>query len=527
MKKFFILVVLSFLVIPIFSAKAAETLAQRLKGYILLQVEERGEAWYVNPDDSKRYYMKDGVVAYEMLREFGLGIADADLAKIPVGIEERFEDTDTDKDGLADRLEEGLETNLNLADTDKDGVSDGQEVKSGNNPLGAGKMAVDTNLVGRLKGKILLQVQKAGQAWYINPKDGKRYYMKNGDAAYQIMRFLSLGITNSDLEKITKSDWSVPNISQSKSDHFFVKKITDNFFSPKIDSNNGIYYLSRGSENSSELRKFTLSADLIIAEKGLWNIYVDNKNNIWGYNSYDDTDDGLYFLDNTKLTKFTAGDYYLKWVKVASENDFLPSSSIYDIASNSEGLWIATDKGLVFYNYNTWKTFTYNDWKPDDYFKDNRIDQVEANDSYVVFRSVFDTYVYKDGKFIEISDMVDGMSDLYLDGNFLWQYTNNSYITKGVYRYNINTKEQKLFGNEEGLDNLKIDSVSKDSQGNLWFAANADKDEFGGLYKYDGSNFTKYFRDEGSTSFNFYDLLIDSNDNIYACGLGDLYKLEF
>jgi hypothetical protein len=36
----------------------------------------------------------------------------------------------------------------------------------------------------------------------VNPADGKRYYMKDGDIAYEIMRYLSLGITNKDLEKI-------------------------------------------------------------------------------------------------------------------------------------------------------------------------------------------------------------------------------------------------------------------------------------------------------------------------------------
>ena len=53
-----------------------------------------------------------------------------------------------------------------------------------------------------LKGKILLQVESRGEAWYIYPDDGKRYYMTDGDAAYQIMKFLSLGISNIDLEKI-------------------------------------------------------------------------------------------------------------------------------------------------------------------------------------------------------------------------------------------------------------------------------------------------------------------------------------
>ena len=63
-------------------------------------------------------------------------------------------------------------------------------------------LSYNQKLVNRLKGKILLQVESRGEAWYVNPKDGKRYYMKDGDAAYQIMRFLSLGITNADIQKM-------------------------------------------------------------------------------------------------------------------------------------------------------------------------------------------------------------------------------------------------------------------------------------------------------------------------------------
>ena len=56
-------------------------------------------------------------------------------------------------------------------------------------------------------GKILLQVESRGEAWYLNPSDGKRYYMKDGEQAYQIMRFLSLGITNTDLRKIAVGEF--------------------------------------------------------------------------------------------------------------------------------------------------------------------------------------------------------------------------------------------------------------------------------------------------------------------------------
>lgn len=182
--------------------KIDDKLTSRLKGKILLQVEQNGEAWYVDPMSGKKFYLRDGNGAYTVLNVFGLGITNTDLAKIPVGIEERAKDQDSDSDGLPDKLEEALGTNVNNKDSDNDGHLDGEEVKNNYNPKGEGKSKVDTNLTNRLKGKILLQVQANGQAWYINPTDGKRYYMKDGSQAYQIMRFLSLGIKNDDLRKI-------------------------------------------------------------------------------------------------------------------------------------------------------------------------------------------------------------------------------------------------------------------------------------------------------------------------------------
>ncbi|MDP2812133.1 MAG: hypothetical protein Q8O32_00375, partial [bacterium] len=181
---------------------SSSDLLPRLRGYILLQVQKNGESWYVNPTEEARIYMKDGIVAYSVMANLGLGITNSDLAKIPVGVEKRFECVDNDNDGLCNKLEVGLETDINDNDSDNDGYLDGSEVLSGYNALGLGKLTYDYSLVNRLRGRIVLQVQKNGQAWYINPSDGKRYYMPDGEAAYQIMRFLSLGITNSDLERI-------------------------------------------------------------------------------------------------------------------------------------------------------------------------------------------------------------------------------------------------------------------------------------------------------------------------------------
>ena len=126
------------------------------------------------------------------------------MSNIPVGIEDRASIVDSDQDGLADQLEEALGTDPFNNDTDGDGFLDGVEVKSGYNPLGPGRASF-SDLGNDLEGKILLQVESLGEAWYIH--DGKRYYMKNGTQAYEIMRFLSLGITNEDLRKIFVGDF--------------------------------------------------------------------------------------------------------------------------------------------------------------------------------------------------------------------------------------------------------------------------------------------------------------------------------
>lgn len=57
------------------SAASAQTLGNKLKGKILLQVESHGEAWYVNPKDEQRYYLGKPSDAYQLIRELGIGIS--------------------------------------------------------------------------------------------------------------------------------------------------------------------------------------------------------------------------------------------------------------------------------------------------------------------------------------------------------------------------------------------------------------------------------------------------------------------
>ncbi len=149
MKNFkLLLFVLFFVLVP---GLTQAQVSQNVSGYITLQVEESGEAWYIYPTDLQRYYLGRPADAFEIMRELGLGITDADLARIPI--------SSTSWDGEA-------------------------------------------GLMNTVRGKILLQVEQSGEAWYVYPGDNRRYYLGRPDDAFEIMRNLGLGISNTDLYTI-------------------------------------------------------------------------------------------------------------------------------------------------------------------------------------------------------------------------------------------------------------------------------------------------------------------------------------
>jgi len=140
------------------SVLATDTsLVQRLSGRILLQVESYGRAWYIDPVSQTRVYLQNGEEALRLMRQLGLGITDADLTRIPTNSGEL-----------------------------------------GNKELSQ-----------RLAGRIVLQVEQHGEAWYIDPVTLTRTYLPTGEAAYELLRQHGLGITTANLSQIAMNDWQV------------------------------------------------------------------------------------------------------------------------------------------------------------------------------------------------------------------------------------------------------------------------------------------------------------------------------
>ncbi|MFH2105538.1 MAG: lamin tail domain-containing protein [Parcubacteria group bacterium] len=163
MKKSFLLTLAGLVILTVFAfglpsqTKASGPASEHLKGYILLQVESNGEAWYIDPQDSLRYYLARPTDAFNIMRLLGLGATHADIEKIPSNL---HDDSDL------------LFANMHI-------------------------------------GEILLDVERNGEAWYIYPGDMWGYYLDRPATAFQVMRNTGLGATDSNVMNIT------PNVSIS------------------------------------------------------------------------------------------------------------------------------------------------------------------------------------------------------------------------------------------------------------------------------------------------------------------------
>lgn len=218
MRKKHILLIFSILVfffsLFLLADAASDDLANKLSGRILLQVESHGEAWYINPETKERNYLGRPDDAFNVMRQAGIGAKNSDLDRIPVALD-NLSGEDSDSDGLPDNLEVALGLNPNNSDSDGDSFSDYVELQNSYNPLGTNKLSFDNSFSKAQAGRILLQVERNGEAWYINPENNKRYFLGRPSDAYNLMRRLGLGISNENLEQINQNQFSHQFSSQN------------------------------------------------------------------------------------------------------------------------------------------------------------------------------------------------------------------------------------------------------------------------------------------------------------------------
>ena len=229
-------------------------------------------------------------------------------------------------------------------------------------------------------------------------------------------------------------------------------------------------------------------------------VYIDNNNAVWV-----GTVRGVSKLDGGKWTNYTSsnmpllgngvvraitqfnGDYYFGGYGFYSLINFdgtnwntVPGISVNEITTlesdNAGNLWIGTnDNGVMKYdgtnvvNYNS-----SNSQLPADHVQK----------------------IYKDN----IGNIWVTMADLMTYQGGIAKYDGNS--------WQIFTKQNSK------LTNDNIHSITEDNLGNMWFGTDSLL-----LFKYDGTNWTKYDLSENITSNYLSSLDVDSKGNIWA-GLG-------
>ncbi|MFH1522282.1 MAG: hypothetical protein ABIE43_00505 [Patescibacteria group bacterium] len=172
-------------------------------GYIYLLKHESESTHKLIDNQSVKPKVEDCVrpdILYRDLLNESVGISNKDLNKIPIEFDYLY-GADVDGDNLPDLFEDAIGTDKNSIDTDSDGYDDKVELESGYDPINQYpiKLPIDKDFSNNQKGKVFLQIENSGEAWYISQKDGKRYFLGDAVNALEVLRRLKFEISDACL----------------------------------------------------------------------------------------------------------------------------------------------------------------------------------------------------------------------------------------------------------------------------------------------------------------------------------------
>jgi hypothetical protein len=84
-------------------------------------------------------------------------------------------------------------------------------------------VTADENIITKLKGRILMQVESSGEIWYLNPVDSKRYYIGKARDVWGLMNNFSEEVSSDDFIQYNFFDKVFPEELKGK----FIKVVSD------------------------------------------------------------------------------------------------------------------------------------------------------------------------------------------------------------------------------------------------------------------------------------------------------------
>lgn len=230
----------------------------------------------------------------------------------------------------------------------------------------------------------------------------------------------------------------------------------------------------------------------------------DQSGNLWFGTTYD----GLYKYNGQSFIQFT-------------EIDGLSSNMVHHLMEDKEGkIWIATSEGVCVYDGYTFSKIQIplQENKPANTYNNRRdvFSIMQAKNGKLWLATIDGVFIY-DGKSFIPFKVNEGV------GGFLSSNNNVEYIledndgniwfggrvNEGVFRYDGHT-----------ITNLKPNGdnwawpVLQDRKGNIWFS------NWSGAYRFDGSSFTSFTKNEGLSGNVITRMIEDSKGHLWFGGDG-------
>ena len=306
-------------------------------------------------------------------------------------------------------------------------------------------------------------------------------------------------------------------ISQSNSTlKSFGEDITaKKFFDSTIDNNNVVWFLTESGIISFDGTTWSLhNKNSEIAGKEFKDFVFDSSGN---------KNEMIIASPDGAIVAATPLDESSKSAIFTPDNSKINSKNVLGVSVSKNALqWFGTENGISAFNGSSWLENNYDDRYPEDIFKYFPFSTMAASNSGDSL------YVGTDGggvmRFYKNDvDAISGASEFAIWGPIQMPSDNvfSVYIApdgsqwigtdEGVAKHvGHNALEGwTIIDKKTGLADNKVQAISSDSKGNLYFGT------ANGLSVYDGENLTNYTTENGMVNNNILTIAIDNNDVVW------------
>ncbi|MEZ7821074.1 MAG: hypothetical protein QMB51_02075, partial [Patescibacteria group bacterium] len=151
-------------ILPSISFAKTDTTLTKYYGKVLVETDNKSKIWYVDPLKKEKYPLNSESDAVDVMKKVGVGISNKDINRIKL-------------------------------------------------PTSKYSNWRDYTFAKNLSGRIFVQVQDKGQAWYIDPINFRKYYLGSGKNALNILKSLSIKAKSSEINKIKTGTISLATVN--------------------------------------------------------------------------------------------------------------------------------------------------------------------------------------------------------------------------------------------------------------------------------------------------------------------------